>query len=106
MLVSIPMNVILCDNKVSEFNDPYMDECEYEWPWVGMRMGTMAVLYHASLTPDYVTSVSNHFGPVPIISFLVLPHVFRKEYGLVSCKPLSWYTPKRRGRDDGSMALD
>ena len=44
MPVSIPMNVILCDNKVSEFNDPYVDECEYEWPCVGMRMGTMAVL--------------------------------------------------------------
>ena len=44
--------------------------------------------------PDYVTSVSNRIGPVPLISFPVLPHVFRKEYGLVSCKPLFWYTPK------------
>ena len=44
--------------------------------------------------PDYVTSVSNRIGPVPFISFPVLPHVFRKEYGLVSCKPLFWYTPK------------
>ena len=38
------MNVILCDNEVSEFDDPCVDECEYEWPCVGMRMGTMAVL--------------------------------------------------------------
>ena len=83
-----------------------MDGCEYEWPCVGMRMGEMAVLWHASLMPDYVTSVSNLIGPVPFISFPVLPHVFRKEYGLVSCKPLSRYTPKRRGRDDGSMDLD
>ena len=44
MPVSIPMNVILCDNEVSEFDDPYVDECEYEWPCVGMRMGKMAVL--------------------------------------------------------------
>ena len=44
MLVSIPMNVILCDNEVSEFDDPYVDECEYEWPCVGMRMGMVAVL--------------------------------------------------------------
>ena len=44
MSVSIPMNVIFCDNEVSEFDAPYMDECEYEWPCVGMRMGTMAVL--------------------------------------------------------------
>ena len=44
MPVSIPMNVILCDNKVGEFNDPYVDVCEYEGPCVGMRMGTTAVL--------------------------------------------------------------
>ena len=66
----------------------------------------MVLLKHASLMPDYVTSVSNRISPVPLISFPVLPHVFRKEYGLVSSKLLSWYTPKRRGRDDGSMALD
>ena len=71
-----------------------MDGCEYAWPCVGMRMGKMAVLQHASLMPDYMTSVSNRIGLVPPISFPVLPHVFRKEYGLVSCKPLSWYTPK------------
>src|SRR3954465_3843646 len=28
------------------------------------------------------------------ISLPVLPQVFRKGYGLVGCKPLSWYTPK------------
>ena len=44
MLRSISMNVILCDNEVSEFDDPLVDGCEYEWPCVGMRMGKMAVL--------------------------------------------------------------
>ena len=44
MLRSISMNVILCDNEVSEFDDPYVDKCEYELPCVGMRMGKMAVL--------------------------------------------------------------
>ena len=38
------MNVILCDNEVSEFDDPYVNGCEDEWPCVGMRMGTTAVL--------------------------------------------------------------
>ena len=35
---------------------------------------------------------SNH---IPIHFLPVLPHVFRREYGLVSCKPFSWYTPNR-----------
>src|SRR3954462_4161219 len=49
----------------------------------------MPVLCH---TIDF--SVSPYrFGSRPH-SLPVLPHVFRKEYGLVSCKPLSWYTPK------------
>ena len=43
MSVSIPMNVILCDNEVREFDDPYVDECEFAWPCDGMRMGKMAV---------------------------------------------------------------
>ena len=44
MLRSISMNIILCDNEVSEFDDTQVDGCEYEWPCVGMRMGEMAVL--------------------------------------------------------------
>ena len=44
MLRSISMNVILCDNEVSEFDDPYVNGCEDKWPCVGMRMGEMAVL--------------------------------------------------------------
>ena len=44
MLMSIPKNIILCNVEVSEFDDPYVDGCEYEWPCVGMRMGKMAVL--------------------------------------------------------------
>ena len=43
MLRSISMNVILCDNEVSEFDDPYVNGCEDEWPCVGMSMGEMAV---------------------------------------------------------------
>ena len=43
MLRSISMNVILCDNEVSEFDDPYVNGCEDEGPCVGMSMGEMAV---------------------------------------------------------------
>ena len=107
MFMNITLNVIFHAHKRKvSFGKHYVVGYIFAWPCDGTRMGKMAVLWHASLMPDYVTSVSNRIGPVPLISFLVLPHVFRKEYGLVSCKPLFWYTPKRRGRDDGSMALD
>ena len=38
------------------------------------------------------TWIKSRFRP---FSLPVLPRVFRKGYGLVSCKPLSWYTPNR-----------
>ena len=43
--------------KVS-FGKPYVVGYKFAWPCDGMRMGKMAVLWHASLTPDYLTSVS------------------------------------------------
>ena len=90
------LNVIfLIYNRKASFGKHYVVGYIFAKPCVGMRMGKMAVLWHASFMPDYLTSVSSwnksHFH-----SFLhVLSHVFRKEYGLVSCKSFSWYTPNR-----------
>ena len=60
-----------------------------------MRGGKMAVLKHASLMLNHLTQMStwikSHYHPF----LFVLPHVFCKGYGLVSCKPLSSYTPNR-----------
>ena len=96
MFIGISINVILYAKlRQVSFGNPYVVGYVLARPWDGMRMGKMAVLWHASLMPGYLTSVSSwnksHFH-----SFLpVLSHVFRKEYGLVSCKPFSWYTPNR-----------
>jgi len=94
MFMNISLNVIFHAKKWKvSFRNPYDVGYIFAWPCDGMRMGKMAVLWHASLMPDYLTSVSSwnksHFH-----SFLpVLSHVFRKEYGIVSCKSFSWYTP-------------
>ena len=56
----------------------------------------MAVMWHASITPvNFDFSVIVNQIHIPIHFLPVLPLVFRKEYGLVSCKPFSWYTPNR-----------
>ena len=70
--------------------DTYLHGHVLAWGWVRWQCCDMPVLW-----PDHLTSVSSwnksHFH-----SFLpVLSHVFRKEYGIVSCKSFSWYTPNR-----------
>ena len=58
------MNITLHDishahkRKVS-FGKHYVVGYIFAKPCVGMRMGKMAVLWHASLMPDYLTSVSS-----------------------------------------------
>ena len=44
---------------------------------------------------NYLTPVLTWIKSCSRSSPSVLPHVFCKEYGLVSCKPLSLYTPNR-----------
>ena len=77
------------------FETPYVIWCEFTWSCGGMRGGKMAVLKHASLMPNCLTPgwtwIKSRYHPFPF----VLPHVFCQEYGLVSCKPLSSYTPNR-----------
>ena len=96
MFICIVVSVILHAKLMQvSFETPYVIWCEFTWSCGGMRGGKMAVLKHASLMPNHLTPVStwikSRYHPFPF----VLPHVFCKEYGLVSCKPLSSYTPNR-----------
>ena len=100
------MNVILCDNEVSEFDDPYVDECEYEWPCVGMRMGTTGSVVACQ---SYARLCDFSVKPYRSSTYHFLPCT-------TTCFPQGiWFSKlqtaflvhtKRRGRDDGSMALD
>ena len=63
------------------------------WIHICKAMCKMAVLWHASLMPDYLTSVSSWHHSHSHSFHPILSHVFRKEYGIVSCKSFSWYTP-------------
>ena len=96
MFMNISLNVIFHAHKWKvSFGKHYVVGYIFAWPCDGMRMGKMAVLWHASLMPDYLTSVSSWNKSLSHSFLLVLSHVFRKEYGLVSCKSFSWYTPNR-----------
>jgi len=92
------MNITLHDishahNRKVSFGKHYVVGYIFAKPCVGMRMGKMAVLWHASLMPDYLTSVSSWHNSHSHSFHPILSHVFRKEYGIVSCKSFSWYTP-------------
>ena len=59
MFMNISLNVIFhAKIRQVSFGNPYVVGYKFAWPCDGMRMGKMAVLWHASLTPDYLTSVS------------------------------------------------
>ena len=59
MFMNISLNVICHAKKWKvSFGNPYVVGYKFAWPCDGMRMGKMAVLWHASLTQDYFTSVS------------------------------------------------
>ena len=59
MFMIISLNVIFhAKIRQVSFENPYVVGYKFVWPCDGMRMGKMAVLWHASLTPDYLTSVS------------------------------------------------
>ena len=59
MVMNISLNVIFMQEKWKvSFGKPYVVGYILAWPGDGMRMGKMAVLWHASLMPVYLTSVS------------------------------------------------
>ena len=59
MFMSISYNVIFhAKIRQVSFGNPYVVGYKFAWPCDGMRMGKMAVLGHASLMPDHLTSVS------------------------------------------------
>ena len=94
------MNITLHDishahNRKVGFGKHYVVGYIFAWPCDGMRMGKMAVLWHASLMPDYLTFVSSWHHSHSHSFHPILSDVFRKEYGIVSCKLFSWYTPNR-----------
>ena len=60
MFMNISLNVIFHAQKWKvSLRKPYVVGYILARPWDGMRMGKMAVLWHASLTPVYLTSVSS-----------------------------------------------
>ena len=67
--------------------DTYLPGHVMEWGWVRWQCCDMPVLCQIIWLPCH--RETNH---ISIHSFL-LSHVFRKEYGIVSCKSFSWYTP-------------
>ena len=59
MFMNISLNVIFhAKMRQVSFGNPYVVRYKFAWPCDGMRMGKMAVLWHASLMPVYLTSVS------------------------------------------------
>ena len=70
--------------------DTYLHGHVMAWGWVRWQCCGMPVLCQSIWLQCH--RESNH---IPIHFLPVLPLVFRKEYGLVSCKPFSWYTPSR-----------
>ena len=97
MFIYVAVRVILHAKLMQvSFETLYAFWCEFTWSCGDMRGGKMAVLKHASLMPNHLTPVLTWIKSCyhPFLLF-VLPHVFCKEYGLVSCKPLSLYTPNR-----------
>ena len=60
MFMNISLNVIFHAQKWKvSFGKPYVVGYIFAWPCDGMRMGKMAVLWHASLMPVYLTLVSS-----------------------------------------------
>ena len=60
MFMNISLNVIFHAQKWKvSFGKPYVVGYIFACPCDGMRMGKMAVLWHASLMPVYLTSVSS-----------------------------------------------
>ena len=60
MCMNISLNVILLAQKWKvSFGKPYVVGYIFAWPCDGKRIGKMAVLWHASLMPVYLTSVSS-----------------------------------------------
>ena len=60
MVMIISLNVISHAQKWKvSFRKPYVVGYILAWTCDGMRMGRMAVLWHASLMPVYLTSVSS-----------------------------------------------
>ena len=60
MFMNISLNVIFHAHKWKvSFGKHYVVGYIFAWPCDGMRMGKMAVLWHASLTPVYLSSVSS-----------------------------------------------
>ena len=60
MFMNISLNVIFHAQKWKvSFGKLYVVGYIFAWPCDGMRMGKMAVLWHASLTQSILTSVSS-----------------------------------------------
>ena len=60
MFMSTSLNIIFMQEKWKvSFRNSYVVGYIFAWPCDGMRMGKMAVLWHASLMPVYLTSVSS-----------------------------------------------
>ena len=76
-------------SKIHEWMDVSMHGHGLAWGWVRWQCCSMPVLCQTIWLQCQTVSVQflSYFFPV-------LQHVFRKEYGLVSCKPLFWYTTK------------
>ena len=72
--------------------DTYLHGHVMAWGWVRWQCCDMPVLCQIIWLPCH--RETNH---ISIHSFL-LSHVFRKEYGIVSCKSFSWYTPSGEAR--------
>ena len=59
MVMNTSLNVIFHAKKWKvSFGNPYVVGYIFAWPCDGMSMGKMALLWHASLMPVYLTSVS------------------------------------------------
>ena len=86
---------IACKVTASELQNSMCIWWEISWSCGDMRGGKMVLLKHASLMPNHSTPVSTWIKSRYRPFLFVIQHVFCKEYGLVSCKPLSSYTPNR-----------
>ena len=107
MFMNITLNVIShAHNRQVSFGKHYVVGYIFAWPCDGMRMGKMAVLWHASLMPDYLTSVSSwiksHSHSFPSCTATCFP----KGIWLRKLQIVFLVHTKQRGRDEGSMALD
>ena len=78
MFMNISLNVIFHAHKWKvSFGKPYVVGYIFAWPCDGKRMGKMAVMWHASITPvNFDFSVIVNQITFPFTSFPVLPHVF------------------------------